>query len=106
MVGPLGFCDLVLPPLDDFITLADLVLLPEIEVGNSVGKSVGIYVEGGLEGLAAKHTMVVGLDDVLGERLTEGALDGMESSTQPLEPLLLLPLFPLLDFDESLPSLK
>ena len=38
VVGPLGFCDLVLPPLDDFITLADLVLLPEIEVGNSVGK--------------------------------------------------------------------
>ena len=59
-----------------------------------------------MEGLAAKHTIVVGLDDVLGERLMEGALDGMESSTQPLEPLLLLPLLPLLDFDESLPSFK
>ena len=38
LVGPLGFCDLVLLPLDDFVTLADLVLLPEMEVGKSVGK--------------------------------------------------------------------
>lgn len=38
LVGPTDFCDLVLFPLEDFITLADLVLLPEMEVGKSVGK--------------------------------------------------------------------
>lgn len=73
-----------------------------------MGCSVGEYVEGsyvgayvgGLEGLAAKHTIRVGLADALGERETEGAVDGIVSSIQPLELLLPLLLILLLDFDE------
>lgn len=89
--------------LSGFDVLTLLVILPLLpDVGCSVGEYVeGSYVgayEGGLEGLAAKHRIRVGLADVLGEKETDGAVDGIVSSIHPLE--LLLPLLteqPLLD---------